>query len=200
LYLRGRTLNASPEFSAESESSLSKAIKLKPSLAAAWNELGESYFKKGDVDAAKTCFLGALEHVNAKLVALPYVIEGTLQGQDKVSLRNLSIVMRQKLGNSNKEKMENIEGGLTKAREASKTYFMSGLTISYCLSQAVQLDTSDSVSWSILGNAYFMHFFAVSQNPKTLKQAMSAYKQAEKGEVAKSSADLWYNKGVVRAN
>ncbi len=48
------------------------------------------------------------------------------------------------------------------------------------LVQAVQLDTSDGISWSILGNAYFMHFFSVSQNPRTLKQAMSAYKQAVK--------------------
>jgi hypothetical protein len=30
----------------------------------------------------------------------------------------------------------------------------------------------------VSGNAYFAHFFLVSQNPKTLKQAMSAYSQA----------------------
>ena len=29
----------------------------------------------------------------------------------------------------------------------------------------------------ISGNAYFAHFFLVSQNPRTLKQAMSAYSQ-----------------------
>ena len=46
------------------------------------------------------------------------------------------------------------------------------------LFQAVQLDTRDGTSWSILGNAYLAHFFSVSQNPRTLKQAMSAYKQA----------------------
>ncbi len=89
------------------------------------------------------------------------------------------------------------------------------------LVQAVQLDTSDGISWSILGNAYFMHFFSVSQNPRTLKQAMSAYKQAvkkniyrvffvlvidrftvlqEKDVIAKNSPDLYYNKGVVSSH
>ena len=42
----------------------------------------------------------------------------------------------------------------------------------------MHLDPSDGISWSILGNAHLMHFFSVSQNPRTLKQAMSAYKQA----------------------
>jgi hypothetical protein len=33
-------------------------------------------------------------------------------------------------------------------------------------------------TYIVSGNAYFAHFFLVSQNPKTLKQAMSAYSQA----------------------
>ena len=63
------------------------------------------------------------------------------------------------------------------------------------LCQAVQLDTADGLSWSILGNAYFAHFFNVSQNPRTLKQSMSAYRQAEKDPVARSDPDLNFNKG-----
>ena len=98
----------------------------------------------------------------------------------QVSLRNLSIVMRQKnKTGSNEERMRNIEQGLSKAREA------------------VNLDPSDGVSWSVLGNAHLMHFFSVSQNPRTLKQAMTAYKQAEKDPIAASSSDLHYNKGVA---
>ena len=77
------------------------------------------------------------------------------------------------------EKQRNIEQGLAKAREA------------------VQLDTSDGLSWCVLGNAYLSHFFSVSQNPRTLKQAMSAYRQAEKDAIARSSSDLFFNKGVV---
>ena len=77
---------------------------------------------------------------------------------------------------SDQEKVSNVEQGLVKGKEA------------------VSLDTGDGQSWSLLGNAYLCHFFQVSQNPKTLKQAMSAYNQAEKDVVAKSSPDLHYNK------
>ena len=38
----------------------------------------------------------------------------------------------------------------------------------------------------------------MSQNPKTLKQAMSAYNQAEKDVVAKSSPELHYNRGIAQ--
>ena len=48
-----------------------------------------------------------------------------------------------------------------------------------------------------MGNAYFAHFFNVSQNPRTLKQSMSAYRQAEKDPVARSDPDLNFNKGVA---
>merc|ERR1711944_123895 len=59
--------------------------------------------------------------------------------------------MRQKASENQEDKLRNIEAGLTRAREA------------------VQLDTKDGISWSILGNAYLAHFFSVSQNPMTLK-------------------------------
>ncbi len=88
--------------------------------------------------------------------------------------------MRQVPAASSEEKARNIESGLSMAR------------------QSVQLDTSDGQSWSILGNAYFAHFFNVSQNPRTLKQSMSAYRQAEKDPIAKGTPELNFNKGVVR--
>ena len=146
----------------ECERLLSKAVKLEPSFVEAWNELGESYWKRGDVDNAFNCFEGALNH-----------------RQNKISLRNTSIVFRQKTASSTEERLRNIEQGLTRAREA------------------VQLDTTDGKSWTVLGNAYFSHFFSVSQNPRTLRQAMSAYKQAEKDAVANSSPELFYNKGIA---
>jgi len=162
LYFKGRALNVTTEHNAESERVLSKAVKLEPSFVEAWNELGESYWKRNQVSNAQNCFEGALTH-----------------RENKISLRNLSIVMRQKQTGSHEERVRNIERGLSKAREA------------------VQLDTGDGISWSILGNAYLAHFFSVSQNPRTLKQAMSAYKQAEKDVVAKSSPELHYNKGIA---
>ena len=77
------------------------------------------------------------------------------------------MTLRQIPVSGSEEKISNVEQGLVKGKEA------------------VGLDTTDGQSWSLLGNAYLSHFFQVSQNPKTLKQAMSAYNQAEKDIVAR---------------
>ncbi|KAF4089194.1 hypothetical protein AMELA_G00063450 [Ameiurus melas] len=77
LLLRGRCLNVGPQFSQVAEENLSKAVKLEPGLVEAWNTLGEQYWKKGDLIAAKTCFTGALQH-----------------SKNKVSLRNLSMAVQ----------------------------------------------------------------------------------------------------------
>ena len=52
------------DHSPEAEQLLSKAVKLEPNLVDAWIELGECYWKRGDVETAKTCFEGALSHVS----------------------------------------------------------------------------------------------------------------------------------------
>ena len=56
LYLKGRLLNVTGEFSGEAEECLSKSVKLNPNLVDAWNELGESYMRKLDWTTARTCF------------------------------------------------------------------------------------------------------------------------------------------------
>jgi len=162
LLLQGRMLNVSGDFSSQAETLLSRAVKLNPTLVEAWNELGESYMRKHDWSTARTCFEGALQH-----------------NKNKVSLRSLSMTLRQVGAANQEEKLANVEQGLARAKEA------------------VGLDTSDGLSWSLLGNAYLSHFFQVSQNPKTLKQAMSAYSQAEKDVVARSTPELHYNKGIA---
>ena len=63
-YLKGRALNVVADHSPEAEQLLSKAVKLEPNLVDAWIELGECYWKRGDVETAKTCFEGALSHVS----------------------------------------------------------------------------------------------------------------------------------------
>ncbi|OWK09605.1 TTC5 [Cervus elaphus hippelaphus] len=78
LMLTGKALNVTPDYSPKAEELLSKAVKLEPKLVEAWNQLGEVYWKKGDVAAAHTCFSGALTHC-----------------KNKVSLQNLSMVLRQ---------------------------------------------------------------------------------------------------------
>ena len=62
-YLKGRVLNVASDHCAEAEQLLSRAVKLEPNLVDAWIELGECYWKRGDVNTAKTCFEGALSHV-----------------------------------------------------------------------------------------------------------------------------------------
>ncbi|XP_011813332.1 PREDICTED: tetratricopeptide repeat protein 5 [Colobus angolensis palliatus] len=62
LMLTGKALNVTPDYSPKAEELLSKAVKLEPKLVEAWNQLGEVYWKKGDVAAAHTCFSGALTH------------------------------------------------------------------------------------------------------------------------------------------
>lgn len=67
LMLTGKALNVTPDYSPKAEELLSKAVKLEPKLVEAWNQLGEVYWKKGDIAAAHTCFSGALTHVSCPL-------------------------------------------------------------------------------------------------------------------------------------
>lgn len=63
LLQKGRCLNVAPDFSTKAEECLSRAVKLQPGLVEGWNTLGEQYWKKGDLVAAKNCFTGALQQV-----------------------------------------------------------------------------------------------------------------------------------------
>lgn len=63
LLQKGRCLNVAPDYSAEAEKCLSRAVKLEPGLVDGWNTLGEQYWKKGDLVGAKNCFTGALQQV-----------------------------------------------------------------------------------------------------------------------------------------
>ncbi|XP_039224069.1 tetratricopeptide repeat protein 5-like isoform X2 [Crotalus tigris] len=143
LMLKGKALNVSTDYNAQSEELLSKAVKLDPELVEAWNQLGEVYWKKGDVSAAHTCFSGALSH-----------------RKNKVSLQNLSMVLRQLRTSSPDEHAQNVMDSVRQAK------------------LAVQMDVRDGRSWYVLGNAYLSLFFNTGQNPKISQQALSAYAQA----------------------
>ncbi|KYN39802.1 Tetratricopeptide repeat protein 5 [Trachymyrmex septentrionalis] len=105
---------------------------------------------------------------------------GALQhDRNKASLRNLSMVLRQEQTSSFEERIKNIQQGVEHAKEA------------------VSLDTTDGISWAILGNAYLSSFFTVAQSPSTLRSCMSAYMQAEKDIIARSNPDLFYNKAIA---
>ncbi|XP_037781876.1 tetratricopeptide repeat protein 5-like [Penaeus monodon] len=106
-FLRGRILNATPEYSAEAEEELGKATRF--NLPDAWNELGECQYKKGDLSGAQTCFEKAL-----KLV------------QKKVYYRNMSMLMRSLPWKTPAEREENVNKGLEYARNALKLDMSDG--------------------------------------------------------------------------
>uniref|UniRef100_A0A2K6U296 Tetratricopeptide repeat domain 5 n=1 Tax=Saimiri boliviensis boliviensis TaxID=39432 RepID=A0A2K6U296_SAIBB len=143
LMLTGKALNVTPDYSPKAEELLSKAVKLEPKLVEAWNQLGEVYWKKGDVAAAHTCFKGALTHC-----------------RNKVSLQNLSMVLRQLRTDTEDERSQHVMDSVRQAK------------------LAVQMDVHDGRSWYILGNSYLSLYFNTGQNPKISQQALSAYAQA----------------------
>ncbi|XP_028934218.1 tetratricopeptide repeat protein 5 isoform X2 [Ornithorhynchus anatinus] len=143
LMLTGKALNVTPDYSPRAEELLSKAVKLEPGLVEAWNQLGEVYWKKGDLAAAHTCFSGALTHC-----------------KNKVSLQNLSMVLRQLRAESGDEHTRHVVDSVRQAK------------------LAVQMDVHDGRSWYILGNAYLSLFFNSGQNPKVSQQALNAYAHA----------------------
>lgn len=49
-------------------------VKLMPSLVEAWNVLGHCYWKKGDLQTARHCFVGALKKVRASQLASQRVL------------------------------------------------------------------------------------------------------------------------------
>ncbi|TKS92936.1 Tetratricopeptide repeat protein 5 [Collichthys lucidus] len=163
LLQKGRCLNVAPDFSAVAEVCLSRAVKLEPGLVDGWNTLGEQYWKKGDLIGAKNCFTGALQH-----------------GKNKVSLRNLSMVLRQLPAADGDAHSKQVMESVDMAR------------------QAVQLDITDGTSWYILGNAYMSLFFTCGQNRQLSQQALSAYAQSEKVDRAASCyPELHFNRSTL---
>ncbi|KAL0602917.1 Tetratricopeptide repeat protein 5 [Plecturocebus cupreus] len=163
LMLTGKVLNVTPDYSPKAEELLSKAVKLEPQLVEAWNQLGEVYWKKGDVAAAHTCFKGALTHC-----------------RNKVSLQNLSMVLRQLRTDTEDEHSQHVMDSVRQAK------------------LAVQMDVHDGRSWYILGNSYLSLYFNTGQNPKISQQALSAYAQAEKVDrKASSNPDLHLNRATL---
>ncbi|KAJ3314304.1 hypothetical protein HDV04_000686 [Boothiomyces sp. JEL0838] len=61
LYLRGRILNIFDSYHPFAEANLCKSVKLEPKFCEAWIELGECFWKKGDLDGAENCFKWVLD-------------------------------------------------------------------------------------------------------------------------------------------
>ena len=157
-YLKGCALNIGNRYNPKAEEILIDAAKMNPTMFEIWNELGDCIWKKGDKKGARNCFDRALN-----------------QQRNKVSLRNLSIVMRQQESVTNEEIEESVK--------ISK--------------EAVSLDVTDGTSWYILGNAYLAQFFLCGQASNVLKCSLNAYSKASADEKVLSDPDYHYNKGIV---
>mmetsp|Transcript_25068 Transcript_25068/g.41296 ORF Transcript_25068/g.41296 Transcript_25068/m.41296 type:complete len:414 (-) Transcript_25068:352-1593(-) len=160
--LKGKAIYAaSGEYSKEAEDYLSKAVKLDPSEVDYWNALGQMLWKKNDLSGARNCLLGGLR-----------------QKENKVSLRDLSCVLRN-IGKGTNEEAQNVEESIRLAKEA------------------VGKDIKDGFSWQVLGNAYLAGFFSRPQHdPEDLKRALKAYQQAGVNQ-RYPSPDLHFNRGEV---
>lgn len=100
-----------------------------------------------------------------------------------MSLRNLSVVLRQLQ---------------PKDVEDRKKFLFEGLHLA---KEAVELDTADGQSWLILGNSYLSVAFYSAHNESCIQKALAAYRQAENRQSTSpsyvNSSDLFYNKATV---
>jgi Flp pilus assembly protein TadD len=125
-----------PEYTKQAEENLSKAIKLMPSKGDAWDALGHVFWKKRDLEQAKKCFEGSLEQ----------------EENNKVALRNLSMVYRGITHNSNGEQFDEAE---------RKQNYKQSIGLA---NKAISLDMTDSQSWYVLGNAHLTNFFVNNES------------------------------------
>lgn len=100
-FLKGWLLNIKSDYDKDVFDSLTKSIKLNPEYKEAWIELGECYFKKGDLKLALNCFEKVIKQ----------------DAFEKKALRNASIMLRS-LQCTPDEKMHNITKSIEFAKRA----------------------------------------------------------------------------------
>eukprot|EP00340_Litonotus_pictus_P000911 CAMPEP_0170528620 /NCGR_PEP_ID=MMETSP0209-20121228/14147_1 /TAXON_ID=665100 ORGANISM="Litonotus pictus, Strain P1" /NCGR_SAMPLE_ID=MMETSP0209 /ASSEMBLY_ACC=CAM_ASM_000301 /LENGTH=278 /DNA_ID=CAMNT_0010819985 /DNA_START=34 /DNA_END=871 /DNA_ORIENTATION=- len=156
-------LDKLPEYSKVAEDSANKSLKLNPFNADSYNCIAHIIWKKGDINLAQNYFNQALQ----------------INGKDKSTLRNLSMILRAKKEEDFSEKI-NIS---TESVKLAKS--------------AVDLDIKDSDSWYILGNAYFHNAFLNKNQYEDLQKAVNSYNMSEKHQKNYKNPDLYYNRAMV---
>lgn len=102
-FWKGQALDIVPGRFKDAENALSKAIKLDPNMVEAWNLLGNGYWKTGDLQNAKNCFLAALD-----------------QQVNSASLRDLSMILRSIHVKDSNERLKLVTESVRRAHEAVK--------------------------------------------------------------------------------
>ena len=192
-YIRGKALDAKEGYDPEAEVWLSRAVKLDPTAVEKWNALGHSFWKKGDLEAARGCFAKGCGGDDPS--SLP---------QNAVSLREMSKLLRQvpKLATSESSELE--------AKRPDNNNTSSGVWNDSILAteegrlresltkarQAVSLDVQDAESWFVLGNAYVSMFFKVEADPALMDKALAAYGRSERNG-GERNPDLFFGRAQV---
>ncbi|KAF0687131.1 Aste57867_21102 [Aphanomyces stellatus] len=109
-YIKGKALDAFPEYNSSSEALLSQAAKLDPCNLDIWVSLGNCFWKKGDLNSAKNCFENCLEY-----------------GESKQAMRSLSMLLR-KMGTNAEEKSRNIKTSIKHAKRALNLDIQDGIS------------------------------------------------------------------------
>jgi hypothetical protein len=128
-YIRGKALDVTSEdFVSEAEELLGRAVKLDPALGDCWNQLGASFWKKGDFQAAHDCWQCSLLHAGRASSA-------------RIALRELSMAHRSKGGNAEESLRLAKEAMSRDMRDTRSWYNLGTAYLSYFF--AVSLDPED---------------------------------------------------------
>ncbi|KAG9410670.1 hypothetical protein AC1031_018693 [Aphanomyces cochlioides] len=173
-YIKGKALDAFPEYSASSEVLLSQAAKLDPCNLDVWVSLGNCFWKKGDMQSAKNCFENCLDF-----------------GPSKQALRCLSMLLR-RMGTKPEEMSRNIKTSIAHAKQALSMDIEDGE--SWC--KCTQVANGTKISPDVMGNALLALFFTSSHSPVDLDRSLAAYARAEATGAA-GNPDLHFNRGNV---
>lgn len=226
-YVLGAAVNADEAYAEEAETLLSMAVKLMPRNVAAWDALGETFWKKGEMSTARLCFEGGLDSF-AKGAQGEIKVEpskrfaswsapqradesDTAFGARKNALRNLSMLLRAHYFNAAAPPAasgppvfgaDHVEDGVQEAAAANarQQARMAQVHNAFNLARsAVKLDASDPLCWYGLGNAYMTLFFQASNNPMHLEKALGAYRNSEARDSSPHgrNPDLHHNRAKV---
>lgn len=111
-YLKGKILQSCTlDHSPSAENSLQKAVKLDPTLANAWNELAECYWRRGQINQCKSCLDNAEKHG---------------KGENITTLITMSTLLRQMRYENDKERCNAIMKSVKLAKLAIKIDMNNG--------------------------------------------------------------------------
>ncbi|CAI2364798.1 unnamed protein product [Moneuplotes crassus] len=161
IYLKSKAQDFMPTLQKEAKEGMEKALELNGENYEAIRDLGVVYYKEKD-------YLRSMEFYNKAL---------EIKGDDRKCLGYLSIALRAAPTKDDAQKQENLEKGITLAKEA------------------INQDIMDGYSWYLLGNSYMSAFFTLEKY-EYLDNSLKAYTQSEKTQKY-PNPDLYFNRASI---